>query len=205
MQDAHALVFGRHVSFWGGKAAKGDAYVGRVGEDHLSQQKAIENLVSTRLKPSDFFEDGMDFGCGYGRFEPFLSHFCGHIWAVDVVPGVVERVRGSIPTISGLSVGWPFEIPLKNGKVDFLWACLVFQHLVDQKMFAAACRELRRVMKSGARVLIIDNAVDRAAHVLPRGPEVLARELGFRPGWHSDKITINRRPQDHWLIDGVKA
>jgi len=197
--------FDQHVRFWESKSKKGESYVGRIGEDHLLQKKAIESLLMTRLKTTDFFTDGLDFGCGYGRFVPFLSNFCGHLWAVDIVPDIVERVRGVAPTVSALKVSHPIILPFKGGRIDFVWACLVFQHLVAPEFFSAACQEIRRVTKPGARMIVIDNAVDKAPHVSPRGPEVLTRELGFRPGWYADKITINKRPQDHWLIDGVKA
>lgn len=197
--------FGQHLDFWKKKVSKGDGYVGRAGEDHLSQQKAIEDILLTRLTSQDFFEDGLDFGCGYGRFVPFLSHFCAHLWAADIVPDVVERVKGVAPTVSALRVSHPLVLPFRNCKVDFMWSCLVFQHLAVKEFFTAACQELRRVLKPGARVIVIDNALDRAHHVVPRGPEVLGKELGLRPGWYSSRITINKRPQDHWLIDGVKA
>jgi SAM-dependent methyltransferase len=198
-------VFSKHVAFWRTKSAKGDSYVGRSGEDHLRQKKAVEDLLATRLNPSDFFEDALDFGCGYGRFDPFLSRFCGHIWAVDIVPGLAERAMDSTPTLTGITLESPDRIPFRDRKIDLVWSCLVFQHLTDFGLFSRACSEIRRVCRAGARILIVDNAVDRAFHVTPRGPEILARELGFRPGWQSYRITINSRPLDHWLIDGIKA
>lgn len=198
--------FAAHRDFWAKTVARrGDGYVGRQGESHKLQQKRIEDLLRTRLNPNVVYQDMIDFGCGWGRFVPFWSQFVGHIWAVDLLNDLLVRAKQAAPIVSTVSAQWPFRIPMNQPRIDLLWACLVFQHITDESLLTNTLAELARVMKPGARVLIIDNAVDKAPHVKPRGPEFLAEKLKLLPGWSADKVTINNRPNDHWLLDGQRA
>jgi ubiquinone/menaquinone biosynthesis C-methylase UbiE len=199
------LKFGRMEEFWRGKAAQsGDRYVGRLKEDHTLQQKRIESILRTRLLPTDYFENALDFGCGWGRFIPFFAQFCGHIWAVDLLKDMVKKAAEQAPCVTAVQSKYPFKLPGKGARFDLLWGCLVFQHMTDDDIFNVSTKEISRVLKPGARVLVIDNAVDKAYHVKPRGVERLATALGLKPGYHASKVTINQRPDDHWLIDGIR-
>ena len=182
---------------------RGPAYVGRVSENVDLQTRKVESLLLKVLSPDDYYRDAIDFGCGHGRFIPVLSHYCGHIWAIDLLDSMLAQAQLAAPNVTPVSSAWPisFAIP----PADFLWAGLVLQHIVDEAVYQTTVSELRRVLKPGARVLVLDNAIDVAHHVKPRGPELLARHLELRPGWKADKVTINRRPNDHWFLDGYKA
>ena len=199
------LAFNKMVDFWVGKSSNGDddKYVGREGENHTFQQKKIEDILRTRFSPDTFFKTALDFGSGWGRFEPFLDDFCGHIWAADLIEKLVQRAAARSPVVTPHKISYPVHFPLKRPKFDLLWACLVFQHITDDSILDATLTEIRRVLKPGARVLILDNARDKAYHVAPRDPGVFARLLSLKPGYRADLVTINNRPQDHWFIDGV--
>ena len=183
--------------------ARGVSYVGHVKEDSDLQARKIESLILRALEPVDYFKDGMDFGCGYGRMIPTLSQYCGHIWAVDLLDSMLEKAQSAAPNVTIVPSVWPVTLAIPM--VDLLWAGLVLQHIVNESLFQATTVEISRVLRSGARVLVLDNAVDKAPHVKPRGPDVLAKALGLRSGWRADKVTINQRPNDHWFLDGYKA
>jgi SAM-dependent methyltransferase len=194
------------TAFWEARSrTRGERYVGHVHQDHRLQQQAIESLLRVRLKASDFFENGLDFGCGYGRFVPILSQYCAHVWAVDLLPEMLERAAAQAPNVTPVRSEWPFRFPARGPALDFAWVCLVLQHLVDEDLFQATAAELRRILKPGARVLILDNVTDKAPHVKPRGEAALVTALGLAPGYWCERVTINRRPKDHLFIDGVKA
>lgn len=189
-------------SFWQSKMARqGVSYVGRKGEDHQSQAKAIERLYWSRVGQDAYFQDALDFGCGYGRFAEMLSSTCGHIWAVDMLEEMLAQVRGSVPNVTPIKCSWPPKLVNCDKSMDLLWACLVFQHIVDDDLFAGTMKELSRLLKPGSRVIIIDNAVDQAHHVKPRGPEAIMNALNAKVDY-VEKVTINKRANDHWLIDG---
>lgn len=197
--DANSASFGRWVGFWRERWTKrGEDYSGTI-----EQTRAIEDILKGLLKPRDYYVDAMDFGAGHGRFCEFMSLYCGHIWAADIVSEMLERYASYAPTVTPLKVEWPISFPLKDNKLDLLWSFFTFQHLVDPSLFQQTVQELRRVLKPGARVLIIDNAVDMANHVRVRGPDALGKALGLQAGFSRMRITVSK-PQDHWLIDGIK-
>lgn len=195
--------FQKANQFWSSKFKKqGAGFTARSGEDMKLQTARIEDLLLTRLTEADHFEDGLDFGCGCGRFIEFLSNYCDHVWGADVLAEVLEAARAKAANVSAIHVTWPPKLP---PHIDLLLGVFIFQHLIDDSLFAHVAGELRKVLSSGARVLIIDNAIDVALHVKPRGHAALASVLGLRPDYHFELVTINNRPSDHWLIDGIKA
>lgn len=198
--EHNPAVFGRWTAFWRDRwRKKGDAYSGTIEQTH-----AIEDILRGLFTSRDYYTDAMDFGAGHGRFCDFMSLYCGHIWAADIVDDMLDCYAVRSPTVTPLRMEWPPNIPLRDDKLDLLWAFFTFQHIVDPTIFQHVTQELRRVLKPGSRVLIIDNACDTANHVRSRGPDVLGKALGLQPGFSKILITIGK-PQDHWLIDGVKV
>jgi ubiquinone/menaquinone biosynthesis C-methylase UbiE len=193
-------------NYWETRARdQGESYVGRKGQDWRIQQSRIESLLRSILKADQRYSDGMDFGCGWGRFTPFWAGLCGHVWAVDLVPEQLAQVKQKALNVTTIRAGWPLKLPFRSARIDLLWAGHVFQHIVDEDIFSNVMEELSRVLAPGAKVLILDNAVDKAKHVKPRKPEVFARGLGLLPGWSASKVTVDERPDDHWFIQGTKA
>lgn len=168
-----------------------------------SQQKHIESLMQAKLKPDDYYAYGMDFGCGHGRFMPFLSDYCGHIYAADIVPEAVWHSKNLVSTSSGIVLGWPYKINWPAPRLDLMWSFFTFQHIVDDSLFETCAAELLRCMKSDCRVMVIDNAVDVAKHVKPRQPERIARALGLK-SYTIDRLSLSK-PSDHWFLDGVRT
>ena len=193
------MLFGSLVDFWRGRALKyGERYIGHINEDHRLQRARIEALLRQRLNPTVVYEDVLDLGCGWGRFETFWSEFAGHIWAVDLLPEMLERARLQVPNVTTLKVSWPFRLPLADMSLNLLWACFTFQDIRDAGLFARIAAELVRVLAPQARVLILDNGKVRE-------PKVFADALGLRTGWQSGRVNVNSKPQDTWLIDGVRG
>jgi SAM-dependent methyltransferase len=188
--------------FWEKRAMSSVDYVGRLGEPTNAQTLKIESLLKAKIPPAEYYPEGIDFGCGPGRFIPFLSNHCGHVWAVDLVSFALKQAKQRAMNVSVIEASCPLKLPWKDRRIGFLWAGLVFQHIVDEDLFMFTVTELSRVLSPGARVLILDNGVDIAKHVKPRGPDVLAGVFKLRGGWTATKVTINNRPNDHWLIDG---
>ena len=186
----------RWMTFWRGR------YQVRNRRDNSDQTRRVQSLLLSKLTPADYYEDGMDFGCGEGRFVSTLTNHVGHLWGVDILPELGEQLAGVSPFFSYQLASF-LELP-KCPKLDFLWASFVFQHLVDQEAFELAARGLRDLLKPGARVLILDNAVDKAYHVRSRKPEEFVAALGLRPGWKAELVTVNQRAEDHWLLDSTR-
>ncbi len=196
-----AISFNSMKTFWGTRARqRGAGYVGRVGQDHTLQQRKIESLLLRALKPTDQFEHGLDYGCGCGRMLPVLSDFCAHIWAADILESSLEQAKAAAPNVTPIQLGYPVKLFIPP--IDFLWCGLVLQHITDDELFEQVLDEIARVLRPGARVLLLDNAVDKASHVKPRGPDSIVSRLKLT-NYSASLVTIDNRPNDHWLIDGT--
>jgi SAM-dependent methyltransferase len=182
-----------YKTFWQGRMAS-------RGEDRLQTTKVC-NVIRKCMVDTPTYNSGIDLGCGNGRFLPMLSAYCRHLWAVDIlsqlVPCIVARSMVATPYI----VTEPFKLP--DGPHDLLFACFLFQHLVDDAVFTEVTTELRRVLAPDARVIIIDNAVDKASHVRPRAPADFIKALSLGSTTTAKRVTVNKRENDHWVVDGV--
>lgn len=193
--ETENIAFQKLEAFW-------RARVGRLA-DKLQTVK-VESVVKQCLHATDFFKDGLDLGCGEGRFVPLLANYCGHVWAVDIIDSMLLHAKEKAANVTPILAGWPYELFLPDARVRLLTAFFVFQHIVDDEIFDATVKELKRVLVPGARVLIIDNAVDNASHVRPRGVPSLTAALGLT-NVNSKRITLGSKPNDHWLIDGTRG
>lgn len=169
---------------------------------HPQHLKDIENSATERLEGS-FFKYALYFGCGTGELvTEALGPRCGHIWAMDVLPEALEQAKKRAPHVSTRRLRWPINITGPRGMIDLLVASTAFQFIPDDPLVAELVQHLALWLKPGARVIILDNAVDRAIHMKPRDPRLFAHGFDLRPGWVSNKVKINGR--EHWLLDGVR-
>lgn len=106
-----------------------------------------------------------DIGAGTGAFAAAFSDWFG-LRIVAVEPSAAMRAQ--IPRRPDIQVleGDASALPLPDGSADGAWLSLVIHHIPD---LGAAARELRRVLRPGAPVLIrggFSGRVD-AAHTFP--------------------------------------
>ncbi|MCX4744596.1 class I SAM-dependent methyltransferase [Kitasatospora sp. NBC_01287] len=92
----------------------------------------------------------LDVGAGTGGFAAALRDWFG-VRVLAVEPA--EAMRRLIPAGDGIEVldGRAEALPVADGTADAAWLASVLHHLSD---LPAAARELRRVLKPGAPVLI---------------------------------------------------
>ena len=91
-----------------------------------------------------------DIGAGTGQFAAAFSDWFG-LSIVAVEPSAAMRAH--IPRRPGVRVveGDAGAVPLPDGSADGAWLSLVIHHIPDLE---AAAREIRRVLRPGAPVLI---------------------------------------------------
>ncbi|WP_089153970.1 class I SAM-dependent methyltransferase [Micromonospora sp. NBS 11-29] len=90
----------------------------------------------------------LDLGAGTGSWaQAFTAWFPG-LDVVAVEPSAAMRARATFRPVLAGDAG---HLPLRNGSVDGAWLSTVIHHVPD---LAAAARELRRVVRPGAPVLI---------------------------------------------------
>jgi len=89
----------------------------------------------------------LDLGAGTGMWATAFVEWYG-IDVVAVEPSEAMRARSSHPRTLAGHAG---EIPLPTDSVDAAWLSTVIHHIPDLR---AAAVELRRVLRTGAKVLI---------------------------------------------------
>lgn len=122
--------------------------------------------------------DGMRvLECGSGPgflVEKLLKAFPNsHVTGVEIDPYLVDKSR---ETLAGTGAdrceifeGSITSLPFADGTFDFVIARLVLEHLPDP---VAAAREMRRVLKTGGKVVVIDNDFDLHLRCYPEIPEL---------------------------------
>ncbi len=135
--------------------------VREVPRDGLGAWRAA---VQRHLRPSP----GMtvvDIGAGTGAFAAAFSDWFGFA-VLAVEPSAAMRAQ--IPRRPGIEVldGQASALPLPDHSADGAWLSLVIHHIPDLE---AAAREIRRVLRPGAPVLIRQGYPGRAdaAHTFP--------------------------------------
>jgi ubiquinone/menaquinone biosynthesis C-methylase UbiE len=140
------------ISYDEGTAAAFKA-VREIRRDGLAEWR---EAVGRHLRPSP----GMtlvDIGAGTGAFSSAFSDWFG-IRVVAVEPSAAMREH--IPRTAGIDVlaGDAGALPLADASADGAWLSLVIHHIPDLE---GAARELRRVLRRGAPVLVRQAFPDR--------------------------------------------
>ena len=130
-----------------------------IPRDGLSEWR---EAVRRHLRPSQ----GMtlvDIGAGTGQFAAAFEDWFG-IGVVAVEPSAAMRDRITSTSSVRALAGDATALPLPDRSADAAWLSLVLHHIPD---LGAAAREIRRVLRPGAPVLIRQGFPDRYE---PTGP-----------------------------------
>jgi len=93
----------------------------------------------------------LDLGCGAGRFVAALRDAGAHPVGVELAAAALERARANVPGADLRAVEPDGSLPLEHASVDLVWCSEVLEHIADTEH---ALLEVRRVLRSGGRVLI---------------------------------------------------
>ncbi|MCP4246806.1 MAG: metalloregulator ArsR/SmtB family transcription factor [bacterium] len=127
-----------------------------------------------------------DVGAGTGYLLPLLTARFDHVIAVDPVPDMLEIAR-SHPALGRADnveyrTGDLSKLPISDGQVDLALAILVLHHVPSPP---EALAELRRIVKPGGRLLVVEQAAHQCAEFHERMQD---RWWGFEPGELSGEI-----------------
>lgn len=108
----------------------------------------------------------VDLGAGMGAATFVAAGAGAQVWAVDPTPfmrrilklrRLVHPQRAHITVLDGAAEALPFQA----GTIDALWAVNTVHHWSD---VASAIRELRRVLRPGGRLVLVDEDMADPAH-----------------------------------------
>lgn len=143
-----------------------------------------EDYWETLLRPDEALDglglsgvagDAAEFGCGYGTFTlPLARRVAGTLWAYDIEPAMVERVRGRAEEAGVRNV----EAVLRDlyeagtGLPDASVALVVIFNLLHGEEPARLLAEAHRVLVMGGTLAVMHWNWDAST---PRGPDLSIR------------------------------
>jgi SAM-dependent methyltransferase len=131
----------------------------------------------------------VDVGCGNGAYLAELARrgFAGRLLGIDLAAGMLAAARSRLAEVensAALVNADATTLPLRDGVADLALAPHMLYHVPDP---AQAVRELRRVTRSGGRVVIVLNGVDHMRQLR----EVVAAVRGDAPGSYTERVTLD--------------
>lgn len=113
------------------------------------------------------FEQILDFGCGCGRvirnFQDAPAS-C-RLYGTDIDSELVSWCKNYLPHIRWSTNGYQPPLPFSDNTFGLIYAISVFTHL-DEKLQHAWLRELRRIAKPGATIILTvhgENCINKLA------------------------------------------
>ena len=122
-----------------------------------------------------------DLGCGTGHIAATLAPSVGRVIAIDESGPMLAAARARLASASNVELreGHIESLPLEDGVLDVAILFLVAHFITDP---ARAMQEIRRVLKPGGRLLLVD--------LMPHDREEYVAELGhIWQGFAEDQIT----------------
>ncbi len=149
----------------------------------------------------------LDLGSGPGFWTLPLAEIVGpsgKVWALDVSQELLDALAGRNPPpqVHLRRVELP-TIALPDGTADFVWTAFVFHEIQPPESFA---KEMQRVLKSGARLAVLDWRPDaKSEQGPPRAHRVSPVQVG---AWLNGAgfIDVMQTWQDdnNYLIEAIR-
>jgi len=147
-----AQEFAQAVASWRQRSTRlGDGAVGRKGDNHIEQGTQIAYVLADVLGQT-YYEHGLDFGCGWGRFMPIIAARCGHVWAADVFQDWLDRAVADVPHATDTLLTEP-SLPLDDGSMTLIVDIMTLQSIDTAALRARYVSELLRVAAAGAQII----------------------------------------------------
>ncbi|MDB5100393.1 MAG: methyltransferase protein [Cyanobacteria bacterium RYN_339] len=147
-------------------------------------------------------ESVLDLGCGTGELALMLSRRVGptgHVAGIDLSKALVAGARRRAKR-AGLAIDYRVasiaQLPFADATVDVVVSSLVMHHLAPD-VLARAVGEIRRVLRPGGRVFIIDfQSLEQAGHGHERG-HAHGHQHGHAHGHRQEQPTQHGLLHDH--------
>jgi ubiquinone/menaquinone biosynthesis C-methylase UbiE len=105
----------------------------------------------------------LEVGAGTGNFLSLFEGTARTLLAADLTPAMLSRARAAHPLVHAVAADGA-QLPFRDGIVDVVASAQMFHHVPEP---VPVLREMRRVMSSRGRMLIVDQvATDKFEEAL---------------------------------------
>lgn len=112
-------------------------------------------LQSFGLEPRN--KSILEVGCGVGSFCCLLKNKTNQIYGVDFSPKMVSAAKKNCPSVC-FSQASADKLPFADKSFDTVVAIMLFHHLQSQGLLKQSLREIKRVLKPGGEIYILDHS-----------------------------------------------
>lgn len=109
----------------------------------------------------------LDIGCGTGDFVALLRRRQAQVIATDISPVVLQRARERFAGDAAVStqVGAVIDLQLPTESIDVITSVTVMQHVLDDDQFVRSLEVLRKALRPGGRMVLLELAPERPTAV----------------------------------------
>lgn len=135
---------------WEGVAYWYDEYL--KGDDTYQKKVILPNLL--RLLAPKKGETLLDLACGQGFFAGEVAHAGATVIGADIAPELIEQAKRAVKGVTFYQAPAAALSFAKSASFDGGYCILALQNIED---LAAVFGELKRVLKKGARFIVVVN------------------------------------------------
>jgi ubiquinone/menaquinone biosynthesis C-methylase UbiE len=97
----------------------------------------------------------LDVGCGTGQHLELYRRYRCAMYGIDPSPAMLEIAKNRLGDCAKLHLGDASNMPYEDGSFDLVLAMLAL-HEMSAGTRSSVIREMKRVLKDGGRILLID-------------------------------------------------
>jgi len=112
-------------------------------------------LQSFGLKPGN--KSILEVGCGVGSFCCLLKNNTNQVYGVDFSSKMITLAKTNCPSVNFRQASAD-KLPFANKSFDAVVAIMLFHHLQAQGLLEKSLREIKRVLKPGGEIYILDHS-----------------------------------------------
>ncbi len=112
-------------------------------------------LLGVRMFPPEHNMKVLDVGCGTGVHLDIYRRSGCELYGIDNSPSMLDVARNRLGEDAELRLGDATEIPYESNTFDLI-ICMLVLHEMDQRTRISVIAEMKRVLKTEGRILLID-------------------------------------------------
>lgn len=118
-------------------------------------------LLGERMFPPEKNMKILDVGCGTGVHLDIYRRSGCELYGIDSSPSMLDVARSRLGEDAELRLGDATKMPYESNTFDLI-ICMLVLHEMDQRMRMSVIAEMKRVLKTEGRILLIDFHAGRA-------------------------------------------
>jgi ubiquinone/menaquinone biosynthesis C-methylase UbiE len=129
-------------------------YAGIYDRIFDSMNKGLKLVGIRMFRPSKGMNI-LDVGCGTGSHLELYQRYKCNLYGIDLSPSMLDVARERLGETARLDLGDATELPYEDAKFDLVISMLSL-HEMSPETRSAVLNEIKRVLKSDGRFLLID-------------------------------------------------